>query len=47
MDDVDAISCPATTRTPNGFQLAQLRYVTSSEAAARSLAESYIGFPFD
>ncbi|MGH3465420.1 MAG: 4-hydroxybenzoate 3-monooxygenase [Kribbellaceae bacterium] len=29
------------------LQLAQLRYVTSSEAYARSLAENYVGFPFD
>jgi p-hydroxybenzoate 3-monooxygenase len=28
------------------LQLAQLRYVTSSEAAARSLAENYTGLPF-
>ena len=29
------------------LQLAQLRYLTSSEAYARSLAENYVGFPFD
>jgi p-hydroxybenzoate 3-monooxygenase len=29
------------------LQLARLRYVTSSEAAARSLAENYVGLPFD
>jgi p-hydroxybenzoate 3-monooxygenase len=28
------------------LQLAQLRYVTASEAAARSLAESYVGLPY-
>jgi p-hydroxybenzoate 3-monooxygenase len=28
-------------------QLAELDYVTSSEAAARSLAENYVGLPFD
>jgi p-hydroxybenzoate 3-monooxygenase len=27
------------------LQLAQLRYVTGSEAAARSLAENYVGLP--
>jgi len=29
------------------LQLARLRYVTSSEAAARSLAENYVGLPHD
>lgn len=29
------------------LQLAQLEWVTSSEAAARSLAENYVGLPFD
>jgi p-hydroxybenzoate 3-monooxygenase len=29
------------------LQLAQLRYVTTSEAYARSLSENYVGFPFD
>jgi hypothetical protein len=29
------------------LQLAQFAYVTNSEAAARSLAENYVGFPFD
>ena len=29
------------------LQLSQLRYVTTSEAAARSLAENYVGLPFD
>ena len=28
-------------------QLARLRYVCSSEAAQRSLAENYVGVPFD
>jgi p-hydroxybenzoate 3-monooxygenase len=28
------------------LQRARLRYVTSSEAAARSLAENYVGLPF-
>jgi p-hydroxybenzoate 3-monooxygenase len=28
------------------LQLSQLRYVTSSDAAARSLAENYVGLPF-
>ncbi len=28
------------------LQLSQLRYVTSSRAAATSLAENYVGFPF-
>jgi p-hydroxybenzoate 3-monooxygenase len=36
---------------PDGFgarlQLARLAYVTRSEAAARSLAENYVGLPFD
>jgi p-hydroxybenzoate 3-monooxygenase len=27
------------------LQLSQLRYVTSSEHAARSLAENYVGLP--
>jgi p-hydroxybenzoate 3-monooxygenase len=27
------------------LQLAELRYVTSSEAAARMLAENYVGLP--
>jgi p-hydroxybenzoate 3-monooxygenase len=27
------------------LQLSQLRYVTSSRAAATSLAENYVGFP--
>ena len=29
------------------LQLAQLEYVTGSEAAARSLAENYVGLPHD
>jgi hypothetical protein len=29
------------------MQLSQLRYVVSSEAAARSLAENYVGLPID
>jgi p-hydroxybenzoate 3-monooxygenase len=28
-------------------QLAELDYVTSSEAAARSLAENYVGLPLE
>jgi p-hydroxybenzoate 3-monooxygenase len=28
-------------------QLAELDYVTSSRAAAQSLAENYVGLPFD
>jgi len=28
-------------------QLAELDYVTGSEAAMRSLAENYVGLPFD
>jgi p-hydroxybenzoate 3-monooxygenase len=28
-------------------QVAELDYVTSSEAAARSLAENYVGLPMD
>jgi p-hydroxybenzoate 3-monooxygenase len=28
-----------------GLQRARLRYVTTSEAAARSLAENYVGLP--
>ncbi len=29
------------------MQLSQLRYLVSSEAAARSLAENYVGLPID
>jgi p-hydroxybenzoate 3-monooxygenase len=29
------------------LQLAQLRYTVSSRAAATSLAENYVGLPFD
>ena len=29
------------------LQLAQLEYVCESEAAARSLAENYVGLPFE
>jgi p-hydroxybenzoate 3-monooxygenase len=32
---------PMTTE----LQLAQLRYVTGSQAAATSLAENYVGYP--
>jgi p-hydroxybenzoate 3-monooxygenase len=28
-------------------QLAELDYITSSRAAAQSLAENYVGLPFD
>jgi p-hydroxybenzoate 3-monooxygenase len=40
-------------RSPGGdafqhrVQLAELDYVTSSEAASTSLAENYVGFPMD
>jgi p-hydroxybenzoate 3-monooxygenase len=29
------------------IQLAELDYITSSEAGAKSLAENYVGLPFD
>ena len=29
------------------MQLSQLRYYTSSEAAMRTLAENYVGLPFE
>jgi p-hydroxybenzoate 3-monooxygenase len=29
------------------LQLAQLRYIISSESYARSLSENYVGLPFD
>jgi len=29
----------------NQLQLSQLRYIVSSEAAARTLAENYVGLP--
>jgi len=29
------------------IQLAELNYLTSSTAAARTLAENYVGLPFD
>jgi p-hydroxybenzoate 3-monooxygenase len=31
----------------NQLQLSQLRYIVSSEAAARTLAENYVGLPFN
>jgi p-hydroxybenzoate 3-monooxygenase len=31
----------------NHLHLAELDYVTSSRAAAQSLAENYVGLPFD
>ncbi len=37
---------PGADEFERRLQLAQLRYVTSSEAAARSLAENYTGLPF-
>ena len=37
---------PGADEFERRLQLAQLRYVTSSEAAARSLAENYVGLPF-
>jgi p-hydroxybenzoate 3-monooxygenase len=40
---------PAVDDTPfvNRLKLAELRYVTRSRAAAQSLAENYVGLPFD
>jgi p-hydroxybenzoate 3-monooxygenase len=37
---------PGTDRFDHRLQLSQLRYVTSSPAAATSLAENYVGLPF-
>ncbi len=31
----------------NRLKLAELKYVTRSRAAAQSLAENYVGLPFD
>jgi p-hydroxybenzoate 3-monooxygenase len=38
---------PATDAFGERLQLAELDYVTSSHAAAQSLAENYVGLPFD
>ena len=43
VDDLDAAQGPRTTRSTCSCSSSQLRYVTSSEAAARSLAENYVG----
>ena len=43
VDDVDAAPRPAPTRSTCKLQLSQLRYVTTSTAAATSLAENYVG----
>ena len=39
--------CDATDPFHEKLQLAQLEYVTTSRAAATSLAENYVGLPFD
>jgi p-hydroxybenzoate 3-monooxygenase len=36
---------PAADSMESQLQLAQLRYVTSSRAAATTLAENYVGYP--
>jgi p-hydroxybenzoate 3-monooxygenase len=38
---------PEDTPFDRRRQLAELDYVTSSEAAMRSLAENYVGLPFE
>ncbi|OXH83149.1 4-hydroxybenzoate 3-monooxygenase, partial [Burkholderia multivorans] len=40
---------PSADDTPfvNRLKLAELKYVTRSRAAAQSLAENYVGLPFD
>jgi p-hydroxybenzoate 3-monooxygenase len=38
---------PAADAFQRRLQLSQLRYTTSSHAAALSLAENYVGLPFD
>ena len=47
VDDADAAHDPAARRFDRKRQLAELDYVTSSEAAARSLAENYVGLPLE
>ncbi len=38
---------PGASLYDERVQLAELDYVTSSEAAAKALAENYVGLPFD
>ena len=43
VDDVDAAPPPGDDPFDLQLQLSQLRYVTTSRAAATSLAENYVG----
>jgi len=48
VDDLDAVPLSGRKILSNQRrQIAELDYVTSSRAAAQSLAENYVGLPMD